>query len=171
MVVVLTFDCMQVVVAGEELGFSLADIVNIHLVVAAAAKLLSLRNLKVNLIPEELYVLVVCMDSKDMTWKKHWSWQADKSLVDNQTEQNSEDIPLRRRSASVLHSNCCSWTAARWDESVQQTIQDTHCCDDSELARVERNPCCSREIHCLVADSGRDIDDRQKLASFQQFLA
>ena len=33
MVVVLTFDCTQVVVAGEELGFSLADIVNIRLVV------------------------------------------------------------------------------------------------------------------------------------------
>ena len=37
MVVVLTFDCTQVVVAGEELGFSLADIVNIRLVVVVAA--------------------------------------------------------------------------------------------------------------------------------------
>ena len=37
MVVVLAFDCTQVVVAGEELGFSLADIVNIRLVVVVAA--------------------------------------------------------------------------------------------------------------------------------------
>ena len=37
MVVVLTFDCTQMVVAGEELGFSLADIVNIRLVVVVAA--------------------------------------------------------------------------------------------------------------------------------------
>ena len=116
-------------------------------------------------------MLVVRMDSKDMIWKKHWSWQTDKSLVDNQTEQNSEDIPPRRRSASALHSSCCSWTAARWDESVQPTTQDTHCCDDSGSARVGRSPCCSREIHCPVADSGRDIDDRPKLTSFQQFLA